>query len=62
MTTAAILLALTATTAGQTDKATLKAKLKDEAGPRWVYDDLDAGFGRAKASGKPMLVVLRCTR
>lgn len=26
----------------------------------WIYNDLDAGFRRAKESGKPMLVVLRC--
>ena len=62
MTTAGILLALTAATAAQTDKATLKAKLQDVAGARWVYDELDQGFAQAKASGKPMLVVLRCTR
>ena len=47
---------------GQIDKATLKAKLEDHAGERWIYDDLDKGFVAAKASGKPMLVVIRCTR
>jgi hypothetical protein len=47
---------------GQVDKATLKAKLEDQAGERWVYDDLNKGFAAAKASGKPMLVVLRCTK
>ena len=51
-----------AMTVGQVDKATLKAKLGDEAGARWIYDDLDKGFAAAKASGKPMLVVIRCTR
>jgi len=47
---------------GQVDKATLKAKLEDHAGERWIYDDLDKGFTAAKTSGKPMLVVLRCTK
>lgn len=55
-------LALISTGIGQIDKATLKAKLEDEAGARWIYDDVAKGFAAAKASGKPMLVVLRCTK
>ena len=52
--------ACAATAAGQSKDA-LRTKLKDTA-PRgdWVYDDLDAGFARATATGKPLLVVLRC--
>jgi len=57
-----VLTAMALTGAGQTDKAALKTKLKDEAGERWVYDDLAKGFAAVKASGKPMLVVLRCTK
>ena len=26
----------------------------------WIYNDLDKGFAEAKATGKPLLVVLRC--
>lgn len=35
-----------------------KAKL--ESRPEWHYDDLEAGFREARASEKPLLVVLRC--
>ncbi len=31
-----------------------------EAERAWVYDDLPAGFGLAKKTGKPLLVVFRC--
>jgi hypothetical protein len=31
-----------------------------EYDPRWIYGDLERGFAEAKASGKPLLVVLRC--
>lgn len=26
----------------------------------WIYNDLAAGFAKAKEEGKPLLVVLRC--
>ena len=26
----------------------------------WIYDDFDSGVAKAKETGKPMLVVLRC--
>jgi hypothetical protein len=26
----------------------------------WIYDDVNAGFAEAKASGKPLAVFLRC--
>jgi hypothetical protein len=60
--TAALCVMTLAMSMGQVDKTTLKAKLEDQAGERWIYDDLDKGFAAAKASGKPMLVVLRCTK
>src|SRR5262249_12817188 len=35
-------------------------KEKVEAAGYWLYNDLPRAFADAKASGKPMLVVLRC--
>ena len=35
-----------------------KAKMAEST--RWIYNDIDAGFERAKASGQPLMVVLRC--
>lgn len=57
----ALLLAGAWAAAADPAKDAVRAKLKDTA-PRgdWVYDDLDAGFAEAKATGKPLLVVLRC--
>lgn len=26
----------------------------------WIYDDFEAGLKKAKSTGKPMMVVLRC--
>lgn len=26
----------------------------------WIYDDFEAGISKAKETGKPLLVVLRC--
>jgi serine protease Do len=28
--------------------------------PRWAYNDIDSGFKRASATGKPLLIVMRC--
>ncbi len=41
-------------------KEQLRQALKDNplAGD-WIYDDIDAGFARAKATGRPMMVVFR---
>lgn len=36
------------------DKATM------EKNGRWIYNDIDAAFARAKETGKPLMVVLRC--
>ena len=35
-----------------------KAKMAGDE--RWIYNDIDKGFAEAKATGKPLLVVLRC--
>lgn len=42
-------------------KDELKEGLADAA-PRgaWIYDDLEAARAASKASGKPLLAVLRC--
>lgn len=31
-----------------------------ENNERWIYNDVDAGFAKARESGKPLLIVLRC--
>ena len=38
----------------------LKAALRDEAADFWIYDDIAAGFDRAREAGKPLLVSIRC--
>ncbi len=39
----------------------LQTELKDPAlAPNWIYDDLPKAMAQAKASSKPVLVVLRC--
>lgn len=44
----------------QGPKEQLRTAIKDmEVRGAWIYDDLDAGFAEARASGKPMLVVFR---
>lgn len=35
-----------------------KARMENDA--RWNWNDIDSGFRQAKATGKPLLVVLRC--
>ena len=35
-----------------------RATLGNDA--RWIYNDFEAGFAKAKQTGKPLLVVLRC--
>lgn len=36
------------------DRATI------EKGGRWIYNDIDAAFAKAKETGKPLMVVVRC--
>ena len=31
----------------------------DQVGGKWIYDDIDAGFAKAKETGKPLLFVFR---
>ena len=39
----------------------LRKNLKDtNVADHWIYDDIAAGFAEAKATGKPLLVTLRC--
>ncbi len=38
----------------------LRANLKDQAADFWIYDDLKAGYARARKTGKPLLVSFRC--
>lgn len=40
--------------------AVRKDREERENDPRWIYNDLDRGFAEAKATGKPLMVVLRC--
>jgi hypothetical protein len=42
-------------------RSPLGESLKDiEVAPHWIYDDFPAALAQAKASGKPLLVVVRC--
>jgi hypothetical protein len=45
--------------AGETTDQML-AKDLDAYGKTWIYDDLAKGFKEAAASGKPLLVSIRC--
>ncbi len=62
MTLAATLLAMPCL--GETVKNREEAVRKDrtalEYDARWIYNDFAAGFAKAKETGKPLLVVLRC--
>lgn len=42
------------------EKKVREDKAKVEAQGRWIYNDLNAAFAKAKSTGKPLLVVLRC--
>ena len=46
--------------AQEVSKPELKKRLKDDAHPSWIYDDLSAAFAEAKKTGKPILAVFRC--
>lgn len=54
------LMLMTAAASAQSPEQ-LKKMLKDDAvRGDWNYDNLEAGFAKAKATGKPMLVIFRC--
>ena len=38
----------------------LRKELKDEVADFWIYEDLEAGFSRARETGRPLLVSIRC--
>lgn len=42
------------------DPLGLRQGLKDRAADFWIYDDLEAGYARARQTGKPLLVSFRC--
>ncbi|MAG56569.1 MAG: hypothetical protein CMJ83_09790 [Planctomycetes bacterium] len=60
----ALVLAVTLTGLAQEAATDLGAKkkqrLKDDAADFWIYDDIEAGYAKAKAGGKPLLVSFRC--
>jgi hypothetical protein len=45
---------------GLAQQGTLKEFLRDADLPgAWIYDDIGAGFAKAKETGRPLLVVFR---
>lgn len=57
----AFALALTSTAVGQTREEKVRAdKQTFEKLDFWIYGDLEAGYAKARETGKPLLVVLRC--
>ena len=43
------------------DAASAKRKrLRDNAADFWIYDDIDKGYAKSAATGKPLLVSFRC--
>ncbi len=42
------------------DAPRLRAQLKDQAADFWIYDDLEAGYARARKTAKPLLISFRC--
>jgi hypothetical protein len=65
-TTAAVALALalaqpaSAQNQNPREKKVREDKVKVEADGYWIYNDLPKAFAEAKATGKPMVVILRC--
>jgi serine protease Do len=56
-----VLFILTAITLAAADRSPLGESLKDiDIADHWIYDDFPAAVAQAKATGKPLLVVLRC--
>jgi len=54
------LAALAGGAAADSPKEDLRKALKDlDEAASWVYDDLDAGFAKARETGRPLLVVFR---
>jgi hypothetical protein len=54
------ILAAVAALLAMQSKDELRSALKDEfAGREWIYDDMPAALAAAKASGRPILAVVR---
>jgi serine protease Do len=56
----ALLTVTTAQAQSERDKKVLADRADVLAAGDWIYNDLTAGIEKAKASGKPLLIVLRC--
>lgn len=41
-------------------QVSLPQALHDDYAPHWIYDDWDRAVGEAKATGRPILAVVRC--
>ena len=53
-------LAIAAHTAESRDAKVRNDRTNVQATGLWIYNDLAKGFEEARATGKPLLVVLRC--
>ncbi len=51
---------MSAETVKDREGAVRRDREERENDPRWIYNDVERGFEEARASGKPLLVVLRC--
>ena len=49
-----------ASSAPQDPTGKLRKALKDNASDFWIYDNLKAGYAKAKKTKKPLLVSFRC--
>lgn len=43
-----------------TGQGMLQKALNDDVAPHWIYDDWSAAVSQARASGKPIMAVVRC--
>ena len=51
---------MSAETVKDREGAVRRDREERENDPRWIYNDVERGFEEARASGKPLMVVLRC--
>lgn len=58
--TAVISVGASAETVADRRGAILDDRANLEKDPRWIYNDFNKGFEKARQTGKPLLVVLRC--
>ncbi len=45
---------------GRNETITRNTQRNDQVADFWIYGDLQAGFARARETGKPLLVTYRC--